>query len=339
MIAIALVGGFGTRLRPLTLDRPKPILPIAGRPFLAHLVERLARAGVARVVLSCGFRPDAISAELGDEWAGIPIDYHVEPEPLGTAGAIRFAALAAGVDEPFLALNGDVLATFEPADLVGFHRSRNAKATIALTPVEEPSRYGLVLADGTGEVASFLEKPGDSELESVAEPFLINAGSYVLDPVVLDAIPAGRSVSIEREVFPSLIGLGLYAWEAPGYWNDIGTPQSYLSGNLEILDGQGRSIAADARVEGELTGPCHVGAGAIVESGARVETSVIGAGSVVRAGASVVGSVLHDRVTVGEHAHLRGAVVGHDAVIGPYDVLPTGAIVGPRPGTDGEGAR
>lgn len=330
MIAVALVGGFGTRLRPLTLDRPKPILPIAGRPFLSHLVERLGRAGVTRVILSCGFRPDAIVDEIGHEWAGIPIDYQVEPEPLGTAGAIRFAALAAGVDEPFLALNGDVLATFDPADLLAFHRSRGARASIALTPVEEPSRYGLVLADADGQVSSFLEKPGESELQSVSEPFLINAGAYVLDPEVLETIPAGRSVSIEREVFPALIGHGLYAWQAPGYWNDIGTPHSYLAGNLEILQGQGSTVAADARVAGELIGACHVGAGAVVESGARVEGSVIGAGSFVGPGASLVGSVLHERVTIGEHAHLTGAVIGHDFVVGPYDRLPPEAIMGAR---------
>ncbi len=339
MIAVALVGGFGTRLRPLTLDRPKPILPIAGRPFLVHLVERLARAGVTRVVLSCGFRPDAIIDEIGHEQSGIPIDYEIEPEPLGTAGAIRFAARAAGVSEPFLALNGDVLATFEPGDLLAFHAARGARATIALTPVEEPSRYGLVLTGTDGEVSSFLEKPGDSELESLAGPFLINAGAYVLDPSVLDAIPPDRAVSIEREVFPGLIGDGLFAWPAPGYWNDIGTPASYLAGNLEILLGQGPTIAPDARVEGELTGSCHVGAGAVVEGGARVEASVIGAGSLVSAGAYLVGSVLHDRVTVGEHAHLSGAVVGHDAVVGAHDILPAGAIIGPRLGATREAER
>ena len=332
MIAVVLVGGFGTRLRPLTLEQPKPVLPIAGRPFLVRLVERLARAGVERVVLSCGFRPDAVIAEVGRVCAGIPIDYQVEPAPLGTGGAIRFAALAAGVDEPFLALNGDILATFDPGDLLAFHRERGARATIAVTAVDEPSRYGLVLSDREGRVGSFLEKPGDSELDGIAEPYLINAGSYVLDPSVLDAIPGGRAVSVEREVFPALIGSGLYAWRAPGYWNDIGTPSSYLEGNLEILAEEGGETADDAAVAGRLVGSCFVGAGATVERGARVESSVIGAGAVVAAGASIVGSVLHAGVRVGEHARVTGSVIGRDAVVGPHDILPEGSILGPRPG-------
>ncbi len=240
VIAVVLVGGAGTRLRPLTLDRPKPMLPIGGVPFLAHLLDRLGEAGVDRVIFSCGYLPSAIEEAFGDGLPGGPaLEYAVEPEPLGTAGAIRFAA-AGRVDGPFLALNGDVLCDADLAAAMAFHRGRGASATLTLTGVQDPTRYGLVLTDADGAVTAFVEKPDPSP--ALGEPpYWINAGAYVLDPSVLELIEPGRAVSIEREVFPALVGRGLAGWRAEGYWNDIGTPASFLAANMDVLDGTART--------------------------------------------------------------------------------------------------
>ncbi|MGN6662702.1 MAG: sugar phosphate nucleotidyltransferase [Solirubrobacterales bacterium] len=321
MQAIVLVGGEGTRLRPLTNDVPKPALTLVDRPFLAYAIEWLAAHGVNEVVLACGFLPDVLQEALGDhEHAGVTITYAVESEPLGTAGAIRFAAEALGdrLEDRFLALNGDVLADLDLSALFAAHAERGDQATIALHPVEDSSAYGLVRCDDEGTVLEFLEKTGE------AVPGEINAGAYVLERSVLDLVPAGRAVSIEREVFPRLVGAGLCAQLLDGYWMDIGTPERYLQATWDILEGRvetrveptapgslvagDAAIAADARV-GEravVASGCEIGAGA------EVSESVLLGGCTVGDGARVEGSILAPGAEVAAGAHLLGAVVGRD---------------------------
>ena len=237
MIAVILVGGEGTRLRPLTYTTPKPMLPIANRPFLEHQVAHLRAHGIDRIVLACGYRPDAIRAHFGAE-----LEYVVEPEPLGTGGAIAYAARA--LTETFVVANGDVLTDLDLSALVRFHRDREARMTLALHPVDDPSRYGVVVTAADGAVTAFVEKPPPG----AAAASTINAGTYVVEPEVLGLVPQGRAVSVEYEVFPLLVGAGLYALSSDGYWRDIGTPESYLAANLErmpaggLVDPSARSI-------------------------------------------------------------------------------------------------
>jgi mannose-1-phosphate guanylyltransferase len=321
MQAIVLVGGEGTRLRPLTLDVPKPALTLVDRPFLAYMIEWLAGHGVTEVVLACGFLPDVLREALTDgEHAGARIRYVAEPEPRGTAGAIRFAAdkLGDDLDDHFLALNGDVLTDLHLTALLRAHDEHGARATIALHPVEDSSAYGLVRTGEGGEVLEFAEKTGD------AAPGEVNAGMYVLERSVLDLIPPGENVSIERDVFPRLVGEGLYGLRLDGYWMDIGTPERYLRSSWDILEGRvatrveptapGLWVAPNATVAGDavvgpraVVGPdCHVG------PGAEVRDAVLLDGCALGEGARVIGSILAPGVTVAPGAALDGTVVGRD---------------------------
>ena len=329
MDAVILVGGEGTRLRPLTLAQPKSMLPLVDRPFLAYPFAQLRRAGVDRVILSCGYLPDAIEAAFGHDggtWVdGLRIEYAVEPEPLDTAGAIRFAA-AGRVSEQFLVQNGDVLSDFDLGALLRHHRAAGAKATIALTPVEDPSRYGLVRTTAEGAVRGFLEKPKPEEIDTN----LINAGAYVLEPEVLEAIAPDRRVNIEREIFPALIGKGLFAQKMDGYWVDIGTPASYLAAHAHLLDSMGH-VATDAHVadDAELVGPVWIGPDARVESGARIgPRSTVGAGAVVGPDSVVEGAVLHGRASLAEGCKVLRSVVGAGAALGAGCDLDELAMVG-----------
>jgi mannose-1-phosphate guanylyltransferase len=281
VIAVVLVGGEGTRLRPLTYETPKSMLPVMNRPFLEHQVEHLRAHGADRIVLACGYRPDAIRAHFGNA-----LEYVVEPEPLGTGGAIAFAAR--GIRETFVVANGDVLTDLDLTALVEFHRDRGSRMTIALHPVADPSRYGVVMTDSQGAVTAFVEKPAPGTIDANT----INAGTYVVEPEVLELIPEGRAVSVEYEVFPALVGAGLHARSFTGYWRDIGTPQSYLDANVERLSEAGAidptaTVDAAASVTGSV-----VGAGCRVEAGARVRRSVLLPGAVVAAGRSVDNQVM-----------------------------------------------
>jgi mannose-1-phosphate guanylyltransferase len=321
MQAIVLVGGEGTRLRPLTNDVPKPALTLVDRPFLAYMIEWLAAHGVTDVVLACGFLPDVLRETLGEgEHAGVRLTYVTEPDRRGTAGAIRFAADALGddLDERFLALNGDVLTDLDLTALMNAHREREARATIALYAVEDSAAYGLVGVDGEGAVTEFVEKTGE------AVPGEINAGAYFLERSVLDLIAPECEVSIEREVFPLLVGDGLGALRLDGYWMDIGTPERYLQASWDILEGRvetrvtptapGLLIGAGAEVDVEATvGPrTVVSPGSRVAAGATVRDSVLLDRCVIGAGARVSGSVLAAGVTVEPGAEVDGAVVGQD---------------------------
>jgi mannose-1-phosphate guanylyltransferase len=326
--AIVLVGGEGTRLRPLTETIPKPVLTLVDRPFLAYMVEWLAAHGVTEVVLACGFLPDALRDALdGGEHAGVRLRYVTEPERRGTAGAIRFAAEALGddLDDAFLALNGDVLTDLDLTALIEAHRRHGARATLTLYPVEDSAAYGLVSLDAEGGVLDFVEKTGERV------PGEISAGAYLLERSVLDLIPAGREVSIEREVFPRLVGDGLYGLRLDGYWMDIGTPASYLQASWDILEGR-----VETRVRPTAPG-LFVGAGAEVAPGARIgPRAVVSSGCRVAAGAEVRESVLLDGCTVEEGARISGSALAPgvhveagaelaDAVVGRDERVPAKA--------------
>ncbi len=241
MRAVVLVGGFGTRLRPLTLTTPKPMLPVGHVPIIERLVDNLSKGGVTEVTLALGFKPEPfVEAFPGGECNGVALRYAVEPEPLDTAGAIRFAADFSGIDDTFVVANGDVLTDLDIASLVAFHRSRSAEATIHLISVEDPSSFGVVATDERGRVERFVEKPAPGTAPSNQ----INGGTYVLEPSVLRRIPAGRKVSIERATFPDVVDDGrLYAMATDDYWIDAGNPVLYLQANLDLLDGTRRHHA------------------------------------------------------------------------------------------------
>jgi NDP-sugar pyrophosphorylase family protein len=316
MIAIVLAGGEGTRLRPLTWTTPKPLLPIVNRPFLEHQLSWLAGHGVTEVVLSLGYRSDAFA---GRSFSDLALQVAAEPEPLGTAGAIRFAAEAGGVTSRFLVCNGDVLTDLDVSALVRFHEEREAEATIALTRVGDPSAFGVVPTDDDGRVLRFVEKPPPGE----APTDWINAGTYVLEPSVLDDIPSGRAVSIERETFPGLLARAgkLYALPSSAYWLDIGTPAKYLEANADRLSRRG--------------GASLIGPGTTVSPGAVVDGSVLGAGVVVESGAKVLRSVLFDGARVGAGAEVTdsvlaaGAVVEAGAAVSGITIVGPGAVVPP----------
>jgi mannose-1-phosphate guanylyltransferase len=337
--AVILVGGLGTRLRPLTDRTRKDMLPLVDRPQLAFTFEHLRRFGVTRAVISCGYLPTQIQHHFGDRYGDLRLEYKVEEEPLGTGGAIRFAA--EGIDEPFFALNGDSLRETDLEALVAFHRERRGRATILLTPVEDPSRYGLVRVHGDGRVLSFLEKPRPEEIDTN----LINAGMYVLEPDVLDLIPAGRAVSIEREVFPQLVEEGaVHGVALPGYWLDIGTPEAYLQAHRDVLErnfvtevgdrlGSDYTLVADgaqASPEARLVPPVFVGEGATIAPGARIGSlAVIGAGAVIGRDASVESSVIGAGAVIGPRTTVSGSIVGERAELGAECDVRGLSVVGP----------
>ncbi len=307
------MGGFGTRLRPLTLTAPKQMLPICGRPMIEWVVERLAGFGVDEVILSLGYRPDSfVNAYPDGHCAGLPIRYVTEPEPMGTAGAVRFAADEIGFGETFLVLNGDVLTDLDVGDLVRFHQRAGAAATIALHRVDDPSAFGVVPTDEQGRVMAFVEKPPRGE----APTDLINAGTYVLEPEVVESIPPGRQVSIERETFPALVDEGrLYAMASDAYWLDTGTPELFIRANLDIISGARAGISTEA-VQGT------------VHEGAEVLESVVGPGSTIADGSRIEGSVIFSDVSVGEGAVVTDSILMHGVRVGAGARITESSVIG-----------
>lgn len=336
MDAVVLVGGKGTRLRPLTATTPKPMLPTAGVPFLEHLLVRARDAGVDHVILSMGYKPEAFEDHFGDgARLGIEIEYVTEAEPLGTGGGIRNVAdrLRGG---DFLVFNSDVLTGFDMAALLRTHRERAADVTLYLTEVEDARAFGCVPTDADGRVTAFLEK--------MPEPVTnrINAGCYVFAPGVLDRVPSGRPVSVERETFPSLLdgGARVYGHVDPAYWLDIGTPAAFVRGSRDLVLGRvasaalpgepGEALVLDgADVRGDASGGTTVGRDARVGEGAVVEGSVLFDGAEVAPGARVVASVVGAGAYVGEGTSLTGTIVGDGARIGSGNELADGARVWP----------
>src|SRR6186713_1829367 len=304
MKALLLVGGQGTRLRPLTIHAPKSIVPIFNRPFLHYQLDLIKQVPeIDEVILSLNYQPHRIEEVFGDgRDVGIKIRYVVEPTPLGTAGAVRYAAQ--GVRDTIVVFNGDVLTQVDLRGLIDFHRGRRARATIVLTPVDNPTAYGLVETDPSGNVEAFVEKPSPDQIKCDT----INAGIYVLEPDTLDRIPADTVYSIERGYFPSLVSNHetFVAYIYRGYWIDIGTPAKYRQAHRDIMDGRfvappfandaGKTVVSpDARIEdgAVIEGPCFIDAGVVIKKGARIGPySVIGAHSHVGEGAVLEGSIL-----------------------------------------------
>jgi NDP-sugar pyrophosphorylase family protein len=353
--AVVLVGGEGTRLRPLTWTTPKQMLLVAEVPMIERVLAHLAAYGVDEAVLSLGYRPDAFITAFPDgRCAGVKLTYAVEPEAMDTAGAIGFAARHAHIGGRFLAVNGDVLTDLDVGRLVAFHEDRGAEATIHLTRVSDPSRFGVVPTDVDGRVTAFVEKPRPEE----APTDYINAGTYVLEASVLDRIPEGRRVSIERETFPALVEAGtLYALPDDSYWIDTGTPAQYVQAQLDLIAGRRAGPPAPgaaerakgvwtlgaATIDGEIRPPALLGPAAIVEARARVKCAVVGAGARVHDGARVESSVLLPGSEVLANAVIERSVVGSLGVVGEGARLLGGSVVadGARvePGAELDGAK
>jgi len=339
--AILLVGGKGTRLRPLTLGTPKPLLPTAGVPFLAHQLARARSFGVKRIVFATSYRASMFADAFGDGRAfGLEIEYMTEETPLGTGGAIRNAAqaLTCGPDDPVLVLNGDILSGHDVHAQVALHVSRRAAVTLHLTEVDDPSRFGCVPTDEDGRVTAFLEKTPHPVTNR------INAGCYVFQRSVIDTIPEGRVVSVERETFPGLIESGelVLGYVEAAYWLDVGTPAAYIQGSRDLVLGRlespavpgpcGEHIALPGSVisaEAKVSGGSVVGEGAIVEAGAAVSGSILLDGCVVGPGATVTDSVVGPGARVAGGAVLHGVIVGDRAVVGPGNELLAGARLWP----------
>jgi mannose-1-phosphate guanylyltransferase len=315
------------------------MLPLVDRPLLAYTFEHLARHGVERAIVSCGYLPHQIGSAFGASHGGLSLEYAVETQPLGTGGAIGFAGRE--LDGTFFALNGDSLREADLSELVAFHRSTDAKASILLTPVADPSRYGLVRTDTDGRVESFLEKPRPEDIDTD----LINAGLYVLEPEVLDLVPEGRAVSIEREVFPRLAAEGsVYGIALPGYWLDVGTPESYLQAHRDVLERTfptevGEALGSDFTLvdptaevhpQARLVPPVYVGPRAVVAAGARVGSlAVLGERSQLGENTVVENAVVGARTVVGEGCVVAGSIVGDDAAIGAGCEVRSLSVVGP----------
>lgn len=342
MKAILLAGGKGTRLRPLTLHTPKPIVPIFDRPFLSYQIGLLKQLPeIDEVILSLNYQPRRLEETFGDgSGLGMRLRYVVEPSPLGTGGAIKYAAK--GIDDTVVVFNGDVMTAVDVAAVVAQHKARKAKATIVLTPVDNPSAYGLVETDADGNVRRFLEKPSANEITCDT----INAGIYVLEPDTFDRIPKDTPYSIERGYFPSLVERGetFVAYVERGYWIDIGTPEKYRDVHRDIFAGRcplgpvgiasGQPVVApDAKVEpgAILEGPCFLDAGVVVKAGAKVgANTVLGRSVLVEEGAQVNGAIVWPNARIGRDATVGAALVGRSCYIGKNADVGPQAILGDK---------
>lgn len=319
MKALLLAGGLGTRLRPLTYTRPKHLLPIANRAHIDHVLDLLKRHAIGEVVLLTSYLADAFAETTKRARAdGLSLEVTHEAEPLGTAGALKNAQSLLGGDT-FLALNADVLTDVDVGALVAFHREKAAELTILLTPVEDPSAFGVVPTDDDGRVTGFIEKPAPGQ----APTNLINAGIYVMEASVLERIPAGEVWSAERQLFPELVAAGapIYGWPTESYWMDIGTPAKFLQANLDALTGRYRSPLVPAVPDGVLRA-----ADAALEDGARLSSAVLGSGVLVKSAALVERSVLLPGVVVGEDAIVRDSILGERVQVSPGTTIEDAAI-------------
>jgi NDP-sugar pyrophosphorylase family protein len=342
MKAILLAGGKGTRLRPLTIHTPKPIVPIFNRPFLHYQLDLLKQvAEIDEVVLSLNYQPRRIEEIFGDGGdSGLSIRYVVEPAPLGTAGAVRYAGDS--LRESVVVFNGDVLTAVDLGAVIALHRERKAKATIVLTPVDNPTAYGLVETDAQGNIRRFLEKPNADEITCDT----INAGIYVLEPDTFDRIPKDTPWSIERSYFPSLVERGetFVAYVYRGYWIDIGTSEKYMQVHRDIMDGRFRAapfaeahgtawVSPHARVEegAVVEGPAFVDEGAVVKTGARIGPySVIGRQCHVEENALVRQAIVWANSRISQEAVVRGSIVGRQCHIGRSAMVENGVVLGDK---------
>lgn len=339
MKAVILVGGKGTRLRPLTLGTPKPMVPMANKPFVSFVLEHLKSHGITDIIFSMGYLPEGIKAYFGDgSDLGLNLTYVVEEKPLGTAGAVK--NVAAHIDDgDFLVLNGDILTDLDLTSLIAFHDEKQAVGTLALTPAEDPTAYGLVRVGSESEVAAFLEKPSWDQIDTN----LINAGTYVLKKEVLDLIPPGVEYSFERGVFPKLVGNGLFGYRSTSYWMDIGTPEKYLQAHYDILEKNVDTSVSecldqdfvcmgdkvDLQLGAKLVPPVIIGAGCVIQAGARVgRMAIIGPGCTIAAGAVIEESIIQEDCVLEENIIVKRSIIARGARIGRGSVVSGGAIVG-----------
>jgi len=335
MQALILAGGKGTRLRPLTVYTPKPIVPICNRPFLLYQIDTLRRAGITDITLSLSYQPHKIEQQLGDgSDYGVHLRYTTEPQPMGTAGAYKYAEDL--IREPTVVFNGDILTDLDLKAVIREHDEREAMATIVLTPVENPSAYGLVETESDGRVRRFLEKPKADEITTNN----INAGTYVLDPRVLDYIPAGENHSFEYGLFPALLERGeKFFAHVPNktYWLDIGTPQRYLQAHDDLLNNRvarihlkNRQGDFDAATVSEIDDLSMIGDDCVIKPGAQIISSVLGQGCYVEEKAQVVNSVIWPHTRIGAGAQITGAIIGRGCHIGRAAQINAGTVLGDK---------
>jgi len=343
MKAILLAGGKGTRLRPLTIHTPKPIVPIFGRPFVNYQIDQVRRLPeIDEVILSLNYQPRRIEEVFGHgEGLGVKVSYVVEPVPLGTAGAVKYAGQA--LDSTVVVFNGDVMTNVDLTEVLALHRQRQAKATIVLTPVDNPSAYGLVETDADGNVRRFLEKPKPEEITCDT----INAGIYILEPDTFDRIPKDTAWSIERSFFPSLVERGetFVGYVYHGYWIDIGTPEKYTQVHRDIMMHHFAAppfaglpldyclTGADVRIEegARVEGPCFIDEGTVIKAGARVAPySVLGRQCQIEEDAVVDASIVWANTRIGRDATVRQSILGRHCHVGRSAVVDGGAILGDK---------
>ncbi len=327
MKAVILVGGEGTRLRPLTYHTPKQLLRVVGFPVLERVLATLKKSGVDEAFLSLGYNPEAfIFAYPEGVVAGVRVSYVIEDYPLDTAGAIRYVVDRAAIDETFVVVNGDVLTDLNVGDLVDFHASSGALATVGLVTVPDPSAFGVVVTDKDGRALGFVEKPSAENALSHD----INAGVYVMEPEALSAIEVGKPTSIEREVFPQLVGAGkLYARPYSCYWLDAGTPQNYYRAVFDVLRSRWRDqpVPAWGRFESshgsdrQASDLCYLGSSVTIAASSRVRGSVIEDGATVHEGAHIVDSVILESAVIGPNARIE------NSIIGPESCIPEGVAI------------
>jgi mannose-1-phosphate guanylyltransferase len=336
MQAVILVGGEGTRLRPLTSTVPKPVVPLVDRPFISFMLEWLGKHGIDDVIMSCGFLATSVRNVLGDgAGLGIRLRFVEEPDPRGTAGALKYAESM--LDERFLMLNGDVLTDIDLSAQIAQHERTSAQATLSLVPVADPSAYGLVHLNDDRSVRDFVEKPSPDAIDTN----LISAGAYVLQREILQLVPADRNVSIEREVWPALIGKGLYGFPSESYWLDIGSPDRYLQGTFDIIEGNVQTAVGDrlgsdwlaidksAEIAGRVIPPAVLERGVRVAAGAQVGSLVVLAEDVsIGAGTTVERSVILNGAQIGENCRLRDCIVAAGCRIGARTTVTGGAVLG-----------
>ncbi len=328
MKAVIIAGGFGTRMRPLTYNRPKPVVSVVNRPFVVHQIELLKRYGITEIILNLHYLPKNMELLLGDgKELGVKISYSIEKTPLGTAGAVKNAEQFFD-DEPLIVFNGDVLTDIDISELVDFHKENSARATIALTEVEDPTPYGLVLIDDTGRVTSFLEKPNWEQVSTKN----INAGIYVLDPSIFAGVPSGRPYSFERELFPGLLEKGerVFAKVSEAYWLDIGSPKKYMQAHKDILNGDiavnfdGENtgnrvwIHPSAKIDpsAKLRGPLVIGRGAKVSDKSSVKSfSVIGENVSLEENSVIEDTVILRNSKIGREVKLKNCIIGENCII------------------------
>ncbi len=337
MQAVVLVGGEGTRLRPLTYGTPKPMIPIMNVPFLERTLMRLKGAGITDVILPAGYMPEAITDYFGDgSRLGMRMTYVIEETPLGTAGAIK--NVERYLDGPFFVLNGDILTSLDLTAMIRMHQERGGIGVLHLIRVEDPSAFGCVVHDAEGRITAFVEKPPRDR----APTNEINAGTYLLDPAILDFIPAGKAVSIERETYPAVIAgpRPLYAYTTDDYWIDLGRPEHYLDSHRDIFDGRmplgielaGKAITGAGAATygpGTVIAPAVIGERSHVAAGAEVGPyAVLGEDCFVDEKATVRNSILWDRVRVGRGANVEGAILASRCSVGEGVTIMHGAVIG-----------